>query len=875
MHSLVNMSDQNAAGPRWQQLLTETGLLETVEQAVRSLNKPAETGQASKAAYIEQCLQALLPPDQVVEVRILGIQGRKRTDSGYFNNVSALAKAVVAYDGKAEGIYFTLNPVNPALIARANNRIREYADHTTSDADIVKRVLLPIDFDAVRPAGISSTDAEHEAAIHRAVVCAAWLAHQGWPEPVLADSGNGAHLLYAVDLPNDSRSTDLVKHSLETLAFLFGDGAVSIDTSVGNASRIFKLYGTLACKGDNTPHRPHRRAIILSAPSQRTALTMQQLEQLAIHLPKPEKKAVDKPQLLAGNKPSAYGRAALEQEIATLSRTQTHRNDQLFQSSAALFGLVASGALERNDVWQALSNAAKTIGLPELEARRTIASGERNGMQSPRVIPHATGKASSPAPVTSAPTTQTPESPSTSETKRHLLHVDELDTLPPITWLIQDILPANSLVEMHGAPGVGKTQVMFDMAQTLAANGRTVVYVVAEGLQGYRARKRAWQKFRQQPGGNLFIWQDAVQLFEPQAVRTFIQAIHSKQPALVVFDTLSRCSLGADENSQKDMGFILESLDKVRRETGAAVAVVHHMNAAGSRERGSSVIRGGMDVMIEVSQDDDLIVVTSSKMKDAEKFYSVYLKPVMVDIGEGKSVPVLIPAERRIQTQADKLTPLQFEILKAVGMDMFAESGIKSSQLDEILPGDTKRASKYYGLNMLIRLGYVKPHIKGDPYHITEVGREKLSKAESGTLTGKSNMSKPSPTLSIWTLPDSCPMSSPNPHTSGCGLDKTLDKPEDNGSTEPAASIIQPAVPSEMPQDTPRSNVIEAYMLPGLVGSDNLLTGYKQACAAGEGSVFKQELQRRNPKAAEALEMMLSGKRGPISVLVPTEPTNP
>jgi hypothetical protein len=224
------------------------------------------------------------------------------------------------------------------------------------------------------------------------------------------------------------------------------------------------------------------------------------------------------------------------------------------------------------------------------------------------------------------------------------------------------------------------------------------------------------------------------------------------------------------------MGFILEALDLVRRETGSAVVAVHHTNAAGARERGSTVIRGGMDVMLEVSKDDDLISVSCSKMKDAGEFEPIFLKPVLVDIGEENPVPVLIPAEKRIQTQTDKLTTLQMEILRAVGMEMFAVSGIKSNQLDELLPPSTKRASKYHSLNTLIRLGYVEPHVKGERYRITEAGRLKLSNAETSSLASKSNVSKGSPSPFIWTLPDPSPMSSPIPHITGCGMDETLDK---------------------------------------------------------------------------------------------------
>ncbi len=89
---------------------------------------------------------------------------------------------------------------------------------------------------------------------------------RGWPDPVAGDSGNGCHLLYRVDLPNDRESADLVQNVLKTLAFLFDDEIVKLDTGVYNAARIWKLYGTVARKGDPIPDRPHRRSEILYVP---------------------------------------------------------------------------------------------------------------------------------------------------------------------------------------------------------------------------------------------------------------------------------------------------------------------------------------------------------------------------------------------------------------------------------------------------------------------------------------------------------------------------------------------------------------------------------------------------------------------------------
>ncbi|HOI14046.1 MAG TPA: hypothetical protein PLG75_09315 [Methanoculleus sp.] len=224
----------------------------------------------------------------VVEVRALADGA---THSGYFDDYKALAQAVEALDAdpSVAGIYVTLNAVNPALLARRANRIKmrlSRKDATTADADITRRRWLPVDIDPVRPSGVSSTDAEHDAAIAAANRIAAYLAEQGFPEPIRADSGNGAHLLYRVDLPNDEAATALVKGCLTTLDALFSNDRITVDTANHNAARIWKLYGTASRKGDNTPERPHRRAKILAAPADAIIVPIERLQHIAGLLPR-------------------------------------------------------------------------------------------------------------------------------------------------------------------------------------------------------------------------------------------------------------------------------------------------------------------------------------------------------------------------------------------------------------------------------------------------------------------------------------------------------------------------------------------------------------------------------------------------------------
>lgn len=213
---------------------------------------------------IRRAAELIMGPGSVHELRIPKA-GREKTISGYFNDPLKLAQCAADLDGtgKYAGVYITLNPCNPALLARCCNRVRPYAEVTTSDHDILKRCWLLIDCDPKRPAGISSTDREHGRAITTA--CGAWddLRGAGFGDPVVADSGNGGHLLYRVDLPNDSRATDLIQRVLIGVAARCAPDDVDIDLTVYNPARICKLYGTMARKGDSTPDRPHRRSCIL------------------------------------------------------------------------------------------------------------------------------------------------------------------------------------------------------------------------------------------------------------------------------------------------------------------------------------------------------------------------------------------------------------------------------------------------------------------------------------------------------------------------------------------------------------------------------------------------------------------------------------
>ena len=230
------------------------------------------TSRMVEADEVRRALSMLLEPGQVTELRALHALSTaspryRSTLSGYFTEIEALVRAAASITS-AKGIYITLNPCKRGLITRAYNRLRTSEDmkwdsRTTQDTEVLYYRWLPVDIDPVRHDGNdSSSDAEHESALSLArYIRDALREEMGWP--IWADSGNGSHLLYPLPDVKSSVAEPFVQHKLSTWASHFNTADAKIDTGVYNPARIWKLYGTKACKGDDVPEWPHRMSRIL------------------------------------------------------------------------------------------------------------------------------------------------------------------------------------------------------------------------------------------------------------------------------------------------------------------------------------------------------------------------------------------------------------------------------------------------------------------------------------------------------------------------------------------------------------------------------------------------------------------------------------
>lgn len=232
-------------------------------------------------AEIERAINLLFDGDEVVEVRAFH-KGKKRTDAGYFDGQhrNDLVQEAIRLNTAGAAVYVTLNRLDPQLLGRYANRIESFANTTASDTNVIRRRWLLVDLDPVRPRDTSATKEQLASAKTKGQEIRDFLRGSGWPDPVIAASGNGYHLIYPIDLPNDAESTTIVKGTLQGLAKKFDDADVKVDTSVFNAARIVKLHGTVANKGDHTSVSPWRLSKILTAADRSRLVTLGQLKTL-------------------------------------------------------------------------------------------------------------------------------------------------------------------------------------------------------------------------------------------------------------------------------------------------------------------------------------------------------------------------------------------------------------------------------------------------------------------------------------------------------------------------------------------------------------------------------------------------------------------
>jgi hypothetical protein len=200
--------------------------------------------------------------------------------------------------------------------------------------------------------------------------------------------------------------------------------------------------------------------------------------------------------------------------------------------------------------------------------------------------------------------------------KLNLLSASELKALPQPEYLIKGVLPATGISACYGASGSGKTFLVTDLGINLSlgldwyekkSKKCPVTFVVLEGSGGLSKRLQAWEKhFGETIPDTYKVFVDSFSLMSSIDVTRLVEEINcqGQSSGLLVIDTLNQASPGADENSSKDMGLIIQNAQRLTRETKCHVMLVHHTGKDASKGlRGHSSLIAALDVAIEVRRD--------------------------------------------------------------------------------------------------------------------------------------------------------------------------------------------------------------------------------------------------------------------------------
>jgi hypothetical protein len=288
-----------------------------------------------------------------------------------------------------------------------------------------------------------------------------------------------------------------------------------------------------------------------------------------------------------------------------------------------------------------------------------------------------------------------------------LLTRSALRELPDPSPLIDGVLDQGTVALLYGRWGTGKSFVALDWAASVATGRawqsrptqqRRVLYVAAEGAYGLKGRLHAWEVGWQTAiaDDGLDVLPAPVNLTRGLDTVRLAELVAERGYGLVVLDTLARCMVGADENSARDCGEVVDTLVRLREKTPGGRGVilgVHHTGKDGRTFRGSSVFEAGADTVYSLTRDDGVIVLDREKRKDGPR----------ADRHEVKINPVPGTASCVITLHRGVEKPPRAEALLSTFLHHFSTTGATKSELRAV--SDLTEGTFYRALSDLVKCG--------------------------------------------------------------------------------------------------------------------------------------------------------------------------
>lgn len=239
-----------------------------------------------------------------------------------------------------------------------------------------------------------------------------------------------------------------------------------------------------------------------------------------------------------------------------------------------------------------------------------------------------------------------------------LFSVEELASLKGIEdWIVKDLFTPRGLGLFTGRPGVGKTQLAFQLAADIASSrpefldrpldkaGETVLFLSLE-MNKYQLPHIAGPLYERYPDldqRKLVVYGKGEMLpLDQESGQAYFEALLEKiKPKVVIIDSLSHMA-SAELTSDTDMKTAFEFLQRVRNDYDFGLIIIHHhrkkANDAQSKKRpndlsdvyGSFYITAAVDFVLDLEErgdDAEQGTITLSVLKNR---YAAVPEPVKV-----------------------------------------------------------------------------------------------------------------------------------------------------------------------------------------------------------------------------------------------------
>ena len=662
---------------------------------------------------IHRSLSVLFQPGDTIELRCVG----NRTVNGYYRDHSKLAQAAIRLNNDfnpLENVYVCLNPVQAELYGRRADQFGFAGKgEGVKDADVTCLRWLLVDVDPVRPAGVSATNDQKQAAIDLATDVFGWLQQQLAPNCIVcADSGNGAHILIRLpDVPVDQESKWVCERFLQLLSEKFNTDQAKVDRTTSNAARICTLYGTVKRKGSDIPEQPHRLSRIVHVPDPLQPVDWQQLAVLVDPYPsEPQEKQTqsvgqtwDVERLLQqrnleysrdDNYRTDSGEVAtrFELEVCPFNLEHNDRSAVVIQwaSGGVCFkchhdGCTGKGWQELKQIWQLQDSTevtAKDIVLPP---------------QSASALPMA-------------------------------LAITEAATIEPqdVDWLWPGKIALGKLTIVAGYGGTGKTFLLCDLAARISAGllapdgqqlrgGRVLIATGEDGLADtlvprlitHEADLARIDFIEGVKAGNELHMLDLLRHVD------YLREALAKRPdaVMLLIDPISSfMGQGIDTHKTSDVRRVLSAVARLAEEQAIAFVGIHHLRKSAGPAihaiTGSQAFSDAVRTVWLVGPDRDnphrrLMLPAKNNLADTHGSGLAYT----IEMGRviWEPAPVLLGADELLLQADDDATPREeakcwLEQTLQDGMPQPAKDLLKAAKSDGISEKTLRRAKKDLGV---------------------------------------------------------------------------------------------------------------------------------------------------------------------------------